>query len=188
MSDMIDVLDNDGIRTGEILERSEIHKQGKPHRAVHLYLFDINNKLLMQKRSRLVDHFPGKLSISVTGHVQAGESSHETLNREIKEELGLDASKLKTEFLFSFRQVTQISSTYIDDQFNDVYASWGKFNLTDIKMQEEEVSSVELLPFEEFFRMVKEGDDMLPPVYQRGCNDVIYFLQKRLNSNLKTAI
>ncbi|MCG8340009.1 MAG: NUDIX domain-containing protein [Cytophagales bacterium] len=79
----IDVLDDYGNRTGKVLSRKEVHELGKVHRAVHLYLFDKSNQLLLQRRSHNTDHYPGMFSISVTGHVDAGESSSETVQREL---------------------------------------------------------------------------------------------------------
>ncbi len=40
MAELIDVLSASGLRTGEVLLRTEIHRLGKCHRAVHLYIFN----------------------------------------------------------------------------------------------------------------------------------------------------
>jgi isopentenyl-diphosphate Delta-isomerase len=93
LKDAIDALDEQGYPTGEVLSRKEIHRLGKLHRAIHLYLFDQSNNLLLQKRSAQVDHYPNMFSISVTGHVDAGENSWEAVVRELQEELGLDPKK-----------------------------------------------------------------------------------------------
>jgi len=93
MSNLIDVLSTSGLRTGEILPRPEIHRLGKPHRAVHLYIFNSKNEVLLQRRAPTVDHFPGFFSISVLGHINAGEFSSDTVRREVEEELGIDASR-----------------------------------------------------------------------------------------------
>ncbi len=182
MAEKIDVLDEYGIRTGEILSRKEIHAQGKIHRAVHLYLFDKSNNLLLQRRSMDVDHYPGMFSISMTGHIDAGESSGQTVRRELKEELGLESTNAEIDFLFSFRQDAEISPTYIDRQFNDVYACWADFTIKDIKIQFKEVSEVKLVPFEEFNKMVAGGSETLAPVYEREAKDVVYFLRNRIVS------
>ena len=113
----IDVLNDNGLRTGEVLPREEIHRLGKPHRAVHLYLLDLKGRLLMQQRSNQVDHYPGMLSMSLTGHVEAGESSSTALNREIEEELQLEPFRMRLHFLFSYRHDETLSPTYIDRQF-----------------------------------------------------------------------
>ncbi len=126
---LIDVLDENGIRTGEVLSRKKIHEMGKYHRAVHLYLLDQSKQLLLQKRSNHVDHCPGMFSISLTGHVDAGESSYTALKREIYEGLGFCSKELEIEFFFSFKQSITINPFYIDRQFNDVYFCLHKFNI-----------------------------------------------------------
>ncbi|MCC8416253.1 MAG: NUDIX domain-containing protein [Rickettsia endosymbiont of Gnoriste bilineata] len=97
-----------------------MHELGKVHRAVHLYLLSESNELLLQRRSYNTDHYPGMLSISMTGHVDAGESSSDALRRELREELGFNATDMKINFLFSFRQDVEVNPKYIDRQFNDV--------------------------------------------------------------------
>jgi isopentenyl-diphosphate Delta-isomerase len=177
---LMDVLDDYGIRTGEKLSREEIHTLGKVHRAVHLYLFDRSNNILLQRRSDKVDQGPGMFSISLTGHVDAGEGSFTALARELKEELGLNAAAIKPQFLFSFRQDAELSPTYIDRQFNDVYAAWHDINLQDIAFDPEEVSEVILVPFTEFQKMVSDRQSQLAPFYGRECADVVYFLTSLL--------
>jgi len=97
VSNLIDVLTTSGLRTGELLPRSEIHRLGKYHRAVHLYVFNSKNEVLLQRRSLSVDHFLGLYSISVTGHVNAGEFSANAVRRE---ELGINSAELRIDFLF----------------------------------------------------------------------------------------
>ncbi len=100
MSNLIDVLTTSGLRTGELLPRSDIHRLGKYHRAVHLYVFNSKNEVLLQRRSLSVDHFLGLYSISVTGHVNAGEFSANAVRREVEEELGINSAELRIDFLF----------------------------------------------------------------------------------------
>jgi isopentenyl-diphosphate Delta-isomerase len=175
MSDRIDVLSDSGLRTGEILSRAEIHRLGKRHRAVRLYLFNSQNELLLQRRSLTVDHAPGIFSISVTGHVHAGEFSSETVRREIKEELGLDASQLEIDFLFSFYQEAVLHETYIDRQFNDIYVTRTEIDPALIQFDRSEVSKVKFVPFETFQEMLL-NDPVLASVYADECRDLIYFL------------
>lgn len=177
MSDLIDVLDEQGLRTGEILSRREIHRLGKIHRAIHLYLFDASGRLLLQRRSQTVDHYPGALTISVLGHIDAGQSSMETVEREIKEELGLDPSPLSIRFLFSYRRDTQIGPEYIDCQFNDIYAGWGDFGLSDLSFDTGEVSDVEFIDLDEFSSILQKKDTLLSDLYRNEYKDVSYFLR-----------
>jgi isopentenyl-diphosphate delta-isomerase len=177
----IDVLDEQGNRTGEALPREEIHKLGKIHRAIHLYLFDKSNNLLLQRRSHAVDHYPDMFSISVTGHVDAGEDSYEAVARELQEELGLDPNTVKLEFLFSLRQDAYISSSYIDRQFNDIYVCWADFKIEDISFDRKVVSEVKLVPFSELEPMINQKSAELAPVYKEECSKLVALLRDCLN-------
>ena len=163
-------------RTGEVLPRKDIHAMGKIHRAIHLYLFDQNNNLLLQKRSSQTDHCAEMFSISLTGHIDAGECSSQAVHREVREELGLNPWKMRFHFLFNYRQDVTISSSYIDKQFNDIYACWYKFDLKKIKFNPDEVSELKLVSFSDFQRMIDRGE--LPSFYSRECTELSKFLSK----------
>src|SRR4029077_9864271 len=172
MSGLIDVLSESGLRTGEVLPRAEIHRLGKHHRAVHLYLLNSRNEMLLQRRSATVDHYPGLLGISVTGHIDAGEFSSETVRREAAEELGVDSSGWRFDFLFSFFQEAVLNSTYIDRQFNDVYVTWADIQLEKLQFDRSEVAELMLMPFERFRELVMRDAPGLAPVYGNECRDL----------------
>jgi isopentenyldiphosphate isomerase len=176
MSDLIDVLSDSGLRTGEILSRTEIHRLGKHHRAVHLYLFNSQNEILLQRRSLTVDHYPGAYSISVTAHIAAGEFSSDTARRELEEELGVDATPLKIDVLFSYFQEAILQGTYADRQFNDVYVTRADSKSNLIRFNRSEVSEVIFVPFASFLETVGDESTDLSRVYANECRDLLYFL------------
>ena len=182
MKNSIDVLDEFGLRTGEVLSRSEIHRLGKLHRVVHLYLFDAKGRLLLQRRSPAVDHFPGALTISVLGHVDAGETSMDTAERELEEELGLSRDRVSTRFLFSYRRDAVLGDDYIDRQLNDVYAAWGDFTLSDVAIDNMEVVDVSLVEFPAFIAMASDLNSALADVYRDEARDLAYFLSKQFGA------
>jgi isopentenyldiphosphate isomerase len=62
---------------------------------VHLYLFDPQGRLYLQKRSRSKDTCPGLWDSSVGGHLGAGEAPAQALAREAREELGITLGELR---------------------------------------------------------------------------------------------
>ena len=86
---MLDVLDENGIKTGEVLTRKEVHRLGLWHKIIVIAIIDENNQILMQQRSFIKDTNPGKWDISAAGHVSAGQTSLEASVREINEEVGI---------------------------------------------------------------------------------------------------
>lgn len=177
--DLIDVLNERGLRKGYALPKKEVHERGEIHRAVHLYLFDqAGENLLLQKRAATVDHYPNRCSISVVGHVDAGECSHMAVKRELKEELGIDSDGLDLLFLFSFRQDATLSPTYVDRQINDLYVCYVDRDQP-IHLDQNDVAAIQWVSFAQFQKMVAEasrGRGTLSPVYADACRDLIYFL------------
>ena len=88
----LDIVDENGIPTGEIIERSIAHQTGVRHRTTHIWIVrkrDENVEILLQKRSQNKDSFPGCYDISSAGHIPAGDEFAESGLRELAEELGI---------------------------------------------------------------------------------------------------
>ena len=91
MAEYLDIVDENGQPTGEIIERSAAHREGIPHRTSHLWLvreLDNQIQILLQKRA-MTKSFPGCYDISSAGHIPAGQDYIPSAVRELKEELGL---------------------------------------------------------------------------------------------------
>lgn len=68
--------------------RSEVHRLGLKHRAVHVLVFNGRGELFLQKRSLTKDCFPGTWDSSASGHLAPGETYDACAVREVEEELG----------------------------------------------------------------------------------------------------
>jgi len=71
--------------------RSEVHGQGLLHRASHIWVFNSSNELLIHLRAAGKEEEPLKWTSSAAGHLAAGESYASAAERELQEELGLQA-------------------------------------------------------------------------------------------------
>jgi isopentenyldiphosphate isomerase len=70
--------------------RSQVHNGSKLlHPVIHLHVFNQNKAILLQKRpmSKLIQ--PGKWDTAVGGHISAGETIEQALQKEAREEIGL---------------------------------------------------------------------------------------------------
>ena len=70
--------------------RSEVHRLGLMHRAVHVLVFNSDNDLFLQKRSMAKDRLPGLWDSSASGHLDCGEDYDACALRELGEEIGLE--------------------------------------------------------------------------------------------------
>ncbi|MGY8689904.1 MAG: NUDIX hydrolase, partial [Verrucomicrobiales bacterium] len=72
--------------------RRDVHANGWLHRAIHVFAFNKNGELFLQKRSHLKDVHPSTWDSSAAGHLDAGESYESAVVRELEEELGIEES------------------------------------------------------------------------------------------------
>ena len=69
--------------------RSEVHRLGLMHRAVHVMVFNRLGQVFLQKRSMSKDRQPGLWDSSASGHLDQGEAYDACAVRELREEIGL---------------------------------------------------------------------------------------------------
>ncbi len=140
MEEYVDILDDNGKETGEVITKKEAHKTGKWHRAVHIWIIDEDKKnILLQKRCADKNLFPNMWDISVGGHVSSGEDTLVAAKRELSEELGLDPDS------YNFEYVDVIKEKFVDgdivsNEFVTIYKIINNVNISSIKLQKEEVS------------------------------------------------
>ncbi len=121
-AESLDLLDEHGDPTGETKPRAAVHRDGDWHRAFHLWVMHPDGYVLLQRRSRTKDLAPGKVDVSVGGHLRAGEIWLDAL-REAEEEIGLEVGPADVEFLGTERSERCYPDGSIDREFQDVYVT-----------------------------------------------------------------
>jgi isopentenyldiphosphate isomerase len=88
--EVLDVVEPDGSWTGTA-PRAEVHARGLWHQVFHCLVVrrDPPARVVLQQRHRNAPSFPGKLDLSATGHLAAGEAPLDG-RRELEEELGIE--------------------------------------------------------------------------------------------------
>ncbi len=92
-TEIFDIMDCSGRKTGKTISRDEAHRTGTWHGAFHCRIvYDRKGRgcALLQKRAVSKPIAPGCYDVSVGGHYAAGENAAVSGPREIREELGLD--------------------------------------------------------------------------------------------------
>lgn len=78
-----------------VMPLPDVHKQGLMHRVVFVLLYNSEDKIYLQRRSKSKQLYPGRWDLSATGHVRTGESREDAALRELHEELGIRLEKLQ---------------------------------------------------------------------------------------------
>ena len=84
------------------VEKLAAHRDGVLHRAFSVFVFDDDQRLLLQRRARGKYHSGGLWSNTCCSHPRAGESVLDAAHRRLPEEMGFDCP-LKAVFGFTYR-------------------------------------------------------------------------------------
>lgn len=163
MEELIDVLDENGVKTGGVVTRSEIHKKGLWHRAIAVAIVNEQNQILLQQRSYKKDKNAGMWDISVAGHISTGQDALSAASREINEEvsvnLGFNVDIKDFRYMFSFRKEDIIRDDYIERQFYDFFIlRKNGLKLENIEVQESEIEQVKFVDISELNKMIKNNE------------------------------
>ena len=85
-----DLYTKDRDRTNQTIIRGTKLPEGLYHVVVHLCLFNSKGEMLIQQRQPFKEGWPNMWDITVGGSAVSGDSSWKAVERETKEELGLE--------------------------------------------------------------------------------------------------
>jgi mutator protein MutT len=91
MQEVLDIVDENNQVVGSA-PYNEVYSKRLNHRIVHVLVFNGKGEIFLQMRSAKKEFCPGHWVTSAGGHVQKGETYEQAAKRELKEELGVDAS------------------------------------------------------------------------------------------------
>ena len=151
-----DVLNEKGEFTGEIETREKCHENGLWHRAVYGFIFNENRDVLLQKRSANKKLWPNLWDVTLGGHVLAGEFGIDALIREAKEELNLDIVENQIRYLVGSSS-SNVKGNVINNHFNECYIITINIDISDLSLQEEEVSEVRWFSKKEILEKIKNN-------------------------------
>lgn len=153
MPEYLDLLNDDGSKSGEKKLREDIHRDGNWHRTVHVWLVNSGGKLLLQKRGANKASHPLYWDISAAGHIDAGENSLEAAQRECFEELGIKRDLNAFKFLFTLKNEMWIEGLGMDREFVDVYVIYYDQKTDRIQSDASEVEGVKWISHCDLLKM-----------------------------------
>jgi len=156
--ELFDVLNQDGSKTGIQKERKEVHKDGDLHGSVHIWLIK-EGSVLLQKRAKDKDSYPGCFDVASSGHIDAGEDPITAAIREVREEISLSITKEELIPLFTqLLKVQQDTPTgkFISNEINYVYLLDHDVDILTLSYQESEIDGLVSIPMPELLTQLRE--------------------------------
>lgn len=159
----LDIVAEDGLPTGQVVERGTAHREGVRHRTSHVWLLrrrEGQAEVLLQLRSPEKDSYPGCYDISSAGHIPAGSDFLSSALRELEEELGVLVPQEALHLAGTRRFFTDTvfhGQPFRDNQVSNVYCLWYDAGEEAFTLQASEVSAVRWMPLAECCQAVAEN-------------------------------
>lgn len=169
--EIFDIVDENGIPTGETIQRTVAHDKGIRHRTAHTWIVrntDNGCEVLLQQRSYNKDSFPGRYDTSSAGHIRAGDEPLDSALRELGEELGIKAEPAALTYIGKFP--IQYEREFFGKPFRDcevafVYLYTEPVDINALTLQADEVESVKWFAIDEVYKAcVNHSPEFCVPV------------------------
>lgn len=146
--ELLDVYDLHREKTGKTMVRGEAFPKGAYHLIVHVCIFRADGKMLIQQRQHCKKGWPDLWDVSVGGCATVGEDAQAAAARELFEELGLAVD---------FTETRPHLTVNFDKGFDDFFLIERNVELSELKLQPEEVQDVKWAAREEIRQMIADG-------------------------------
>lgn len=155
-----DIYDIDRVKTGRVAQRGKPASEGglgegEYHLVVHICVFNGRGQLLLQQRQKDKEGYPNLWDVSAAGSALAGETSAAAASRELREELGL---------VHDFTKERPFWTTHFERGFDDWYFIRMEADISDLRLQPEEVQDARWADLAEIERMLDSGE--IVPYYR----------------------
>ena len=161
----MDVYDRERQKTGRTMDRADTPAPGDCRLVVHVCVFNAAGELLIQRRSAEKFSYPLRWDVSAAGAVDAGETSGQAAEREMREELG---------YALELADSRPVMTVNFPNGFDDIFAVERDIDPEKLTLQTEEVCEAKFVPLEEAERMVRTKE-FCP--YPPGLLTVVYALR-----------
>ena len=164
--ELLDVVDEHGNFTGEVMDREKVHDLNLLHWEVAVFIINKNKEVLLQKRAATKRFNPNKWGLCA-GHVDSGEGIEDTALREVEEEIGLELDANDLNVLEKMEVNKRDSNSHITRIYYVICME------DNFKIQKEELSEVKWFKIDDIIEMIKNNDDSLTLK-----SDRLYLLEK----------
>ena len=157
----LDIVDENGLPTGQMISRADAHRDGIRHRTAHVWVIrktESGYKILLQKRSMEKESFPGLYDTSSAGHIPAGDDPLPSALRELYEELGIVAVPEQLRFAgrFCIKYEKEFhGSLFKDNEITWVYVYDAPVDIGALTLQASEVDEVHWFDIETVWREIQ---------------------------------
>jgi isopentenyl-diphosphate Delta-isomerase len=178
----VDVLDEQGSKTGQVVMKKEAHDKGLWHPIVHLWIYNSKSEILLQKRSPDKIVHPNVWDVAVGGHVSAGETLMQAVLKETGEELGLTIPSTDIIFFERVKFEIEMLGGWWNRVFIWSYTAPLEVEASKIKFQKEEITAMRWIGIKDLEEELKgpKKTDFFSPDMRKFSKTALNEIRRRL--------
>jgi isopentenyldiphosphate isomerase len=160
-------------KTNQTMIRGENQPDGYYRLIVHICIFNNKGEMLIQHRQPFKKGWSNMWDVSVGGSAISGDTSQGAAEREVREEIGLN---------ISLKDIRPSLTINFDYGFDDIYIIEKDIELTELKLQYEEVESVKWASMDEIFKMI-DNNTFIP--YHKSLIELLFAMKNIRGTHTK---
>jgi isopentenyl-diphosphate delta-isomerase len=141
-SQFFEVLDEQGHKTGKVLDRETVHGQELWHEAVNVWMVNSKGEVLLQLRGPKVDLNPDVWDVAIGTHVRPQEDPTDSAIRCLKDEMGVVIAPDTLKHLFNIQSANPIGAGRTHKTVNHVFLLKRDLPLTDFTYDSEKIAQL----------------------------------------------
>ena len=176
--ELLDILQEDGRKTGFIATKQRVHERGLWHNEVSVWIANRKGEYLLTKRASNKDFNPNKWGI-VAGHVLSGEDNISAIERILKRELNLTKQNYSFKTLITNKQKVDgvkfkffnannkisLAGNKTNKRFSSSYILFLDLPLDSVKFNKNEISEIKFFSIEEIKQLIKLEETVFSKEY-----------------------
>lgn len=117
MEDQVILVDRHDFEVG-FAGKMAAHRRGELHRAISIFVFDSDGRVLLQRRASAKYHSGGLWSNTCCSHPRPRETNAVAARRRLREEMGIDC---ELQEVFSFVYRANLGNGLVEHEFDHVF-------------------------------------------------------------------
>ncbi|HSX16684.1 MAG TPA: NUDIX domain-containing protein [Patescibacteria group bacterium] len=136
---LFEVLDEEGHKTGQVLDRKTVHDQQLWHEVVNVWIINNKGDVLLQLRGPNVDLYPNVWDVAVGTHVRPDEDPTVAAQRCLQSELGLTIAADQLQHLFNIQSANPVGDAKLHRVLGHVFLLKRDLDLADCTVDPEKI-------------------------------------------------
>lgn len=144
--DHYEVIDDQGHKTGQLLDKQKVHAEQLRHEVVNVWIINAKGEVLLQLRAPEVELCPNVWDVAVGTHLRPGEDPLTAAVRCVHSELGLDILPTSIRHLFNIQAANPMADGRKHRVLGHVFLLKQDINPADITLDRHKIAKLAWKP------------------------------------------